>query len=155
MVHDHHPGVGLNAFGNFVWIHKSIGIGTNTGDRDIVIALKVIGRSQYAVMLHSRNDHMITRIQHAGQRCVHGVGCVLRERHTPRVSCETKELAQHASCLNDHGFGLHGEFVPRPAWVHSMASEELIHELVYRLRLRQGGCRIVKIIVVFHVSNFP
>ena len=79
MVHDHHPGVGLNAFGNFVWIHKSIGIGTNTGDRDIVIAFKMVGRPQYAVMLHSCNDHVITRIYHAGQRCVHGVGRVLRE----------------------------------------------------------------------------
>ena len=155
MIYDNNPCVRLDAFRDLIWVYKTIGVSADTCDRNIVISLKMVGWPQYAVMLHSCNDHVIAWIQHARQHRIHGVSCVLRKRHACRVSSKPKELTQHATSLNNHGFSFDGQFVSRSPRVDTVAPEKLIHELIDRFGLGQGGCRIIKVIVIFHGSSFP
>ena len=71
VIDDDESGIGLDAPANFVRVYKTGAVGTNTGYRHIVVPLVVIGWAQYTVVLHPGDDHMVARVQHACQGCIH------------------------------------------------------------------------------------
>ena len=101
-------------------------------------------------MFDTGDDHVITRLDQPEQREVHRIGRVERKSDPVGVSSEAEEFTEHSPGLDDHGLGFYGKLVAGAAGVDAVATEETVHEAVNGFRFRQGRCRIVKVIVVFH-----
>ena len=150
MVHYHHPGVGSDTPANLLRVDVAGLVCRHSGHRDLPIAFKMIGGPQHRVVLHARDDHVIARLHEAEQGDVHRVGGAEGKGYPCRVAGKAEKLCQQSASLYDHGLGLDRKLMSRAPWVHSVAAEKLVHELVDRFRLGQRGGRVVKVIIFLH-----